>query len=173
VLAGELRRPGAFSLRTLQFVISIMDQPLASAIQRAAGCLLTAGEGIAAVPMVGLPSTSGFDVPGLLQDHGLLRSWSRPIQLQTDSNGRKRLRFRGKVVTLVGAPNSTLGLQVSLLTQMGREVMTLVPAPHEETSARELAAAMKKGVPGVISVEVGSVHEDHDGNLKIDNLFQV
>lgn len=172
VLAGELRKPGAFSLRTLQLVVSVMDQPLASAIQCAVGCVLGEGEN-KGIPILGLPSIPSFDAHGLLQDYGILRTWSRLIELQTDSNGRMPLRLRGKVVYLVGPPNSVLSFQVALLTQMGREVITLVPPPDEETSARDLAAAMKKGVPGVIRAEVGSIHEDHDGNLRVDSVFEI
>ncbi len=70
ILAGELRKPGTFSLRTIQFV-SVMDQELAGAIQKARSWLLDN----VMVPNWG-PMGHGeyLMTVGLLEDVSILRS---------------------------------------------------------------------------------------------------
>jgi len=92
VLAGEVRKPGSFSLRTLH-VVAIMDQHLAAAVQRVRGWVVSDRF---VVFSDSFAEGEKLDVLSLLDDVGLLRTGILSKTLSFGERGRIRagLRFQ-------------------------------------------------------------------------------
>jgi len=138
VLAGEIRKPGGFSLRTLHFV-STIDQPLAVAIQRAKSWVLWQ-----MIPLVEpLNKHPDYQVIFELQEAGILESGLEQRMIFR-SDGRCLLSFTGVNMgfLLSGPPHAEFTIPIAQLTTVGRQVMGLLVADPDI----ELYKLLAKGI---------------------------
>lgn len=133
VLSGEIRKPGSFSLTTLQ-LLSVVDAGLAQIIAEARGSIINDDF----IPMVGKFSKGSEYVKLMKLDAvGFLRFGSAkyfaPIAPNTQEHATQgpaqpvRLRLGHKAVVIKSLPRE-IPLQSAILTGAGVEVLQLVAA---------------------------------------------
>jgi hypothetical protein len=150
ILAGEIRKPGSFSLLTLQFM-SVLDPKLAATVERAAPqvadgkvIFTTADndEGEALLDLVTLDSV-GF----------LRRNLSKFMTLS--ESGKAHIQFGDFGIEIGGTPSQRVNMNCCVLTQLGEEVLQIVkPKPDLDTIR---AVAKRAYVPHVESVKLFAV----------------
>lgn len=157
ILAGEIRRPGEFSLTTLR-VVSELDQQVASTFER----------------LVRLRTSHWLLNPGaakgrefldwrLMEEAGLVESPSglgSQYTLTRTEDGRGYLRIgQHMVIGYFPAGRRNATLKVRMMTRAGQEIAQLLPHDTEAT-ARAIAEAMKGDLRqidvAVITREVGT-----------------
>lgn len=132
VLAGQLRRPGSFSLRALH-VLSVLDRTLAEALQAIHPFSQTWS---GAIPQGGDFSRGRlFAQLSLLADHGLIRmsSISRGFALQEDGSGAVVFGKGGLVVRC--RPGTELSPSIFQITPVGMELFSLMEGEPAEADA--------------------------------------
>jgi hypothetical protein len=134
VLAGEIRKPGEFSLRALQFV-AVMDQEIAGAVKFAKRFMIERG--------VAQPSVVGGELwrcIGILQDTGLVRSEGLHRDHAVTGNGALITR-RGKVALVAKITDGERLVRIGFfhLSPVGEQIMTIVPEGNAEADLSELA----------------------------------
>lgn len=161
VLAGEVRKPGSFSLSTMQF-ISVLDAPIAALIERMS-------------PHVWNGSTVLQDaVDGVLtyaellelEEVGYLNMGSGMLSINptTDSDGNQLFRSGVHVIHSIYDPNKKLSFRAYMLTRSGRELTrALGVEPQIAPTVGAIWAA--KNTPQ--KVRSGYVRSESDGRLQI------
>lgn len=151
VLAGEIRKPGAFSLAALH-VLSIMDRALAEQLQRASSWVFNGA---------GIPAGGAFlggeigEVIGNLVDLGLARA-IHMTQTLPARNGDVTIETRDRLFILtLGGDSSATHFPYWLLTRTGREILSIVPITpvteedlrllHDAWSLAERVARVRSG----------------------------
>lgn len=163
VLAGEVRRPGSFSRRTLRFMADL-DKDVAVLCEAVAGRvfrdLLIAGPDWNAGP--NLDKALALQALGLVAGAGGVVT--RSITL--DANGRSCWQAQTMALGLQGTPNAQVELDALTLTELGREVFSLVAEPNELETLRVLGAAFDK--QHLTKVEIGGFSEIPGGRIVIE-----
>jgi hypothetical protein len=134
VLAGEIRKPGSFSLSTLRFV-SELDRSVAETFQ-------------SIVPFIFAGNISKSSNPGedlsqflILEEAGLLSGTGGTLTL-TLHIGTNRQGFvvgRRRALRFTAAEGTHISMPCMVLSKVGREILTLLPYVDEEPAARSLA----------------------------------
>lgn len=143
VLAGEIRRPGRFSTRTLRF-LSEFSQADALTFETFAKCAF----GDAAPKSLAIPSEQK-DIRNLiyLESNGLIQGSSglglqRNIKFNEDG-----FAFIGELdlfIVFKGEPNSKITHEAIALTPLGQELLCLVPSRNPRDAARSVALAVRE-----------------------------
>jgi hypothetical protein len=138
ILSGEIRKPGAFSLATLQ-VMSVLDPSLAQTIIR----VWPAVASKTVIPMVGRfregqPYTDLVTLDSL----GLLRLGNHSISMIAKHRGRIWLSYGTKVLIFKRPPGASTDLAAAILTNAGKEIGSIVNAPVDEDLILEMAPAI-------------------------------
>jgi hypothetical protein len=146
ILAGEIRKPGTFSLVALQFM-SVLDPALAATIERVApfvaGFAIYETKATSEPPL--LLDLVTLDALGFLR-----RGLGRRHTINTDGNF---VIVFGPFGILVSAePGGFFYLNCSILTQMGREVLGIVEAKPTLDSVRSVARQIRAELPGVVKL---------------------
>ena len=171
VLAGEVRRPGAFSLRTLEFV-AIMDAELAGAVRAAKPWVILGDRILDAVTVSRSPDEGTRQ---LLADTGLLRT-GYAWDVAVGTAGALLLEVQGKGIVGYGSRDkfNVMPLGYGVLSPTGRQVMSLLPDIVEPQLPHKLAACL--GVfygrtPGstLRRVDVGDIDRLEATQLRITN----
>jgi len=146
ILADEIRKPGTFSLQTLQLV-AVLDKKLASTIVSVAGALINS----LIVPTVG-PYARGKKYSDLL----LLDSVGF---LQMGHSQSFNLTEKGKLLIpaalfpkpgsfalfIEGPPGKELRISGAILTEAGRELLKIIDYGVDAVSLAETAKALSAG----------------------------
>lgn len=154
VLAGEIRQPGKFSLRTLRFLSEFSQNDAILFSEIAKYCV----ENYAIKSLV-KPDDDG-DISKLLklESAGLISGASGLGLSRTMTFNQQGYGFvtEGKLaLVLKGEPNSTHKFPAILLTPLGSELLTLVPDRDVKAIMRQFASAMKK--PELNAAYIGEI----------------
>lgn len=148
ILAGEIRQPKSFSLKTLRFVAEL-DQPIAQLFEK----YLPRGYG-SAIPVS--PSMSGGELEDFLhlQEAGLITGVGSVMQntLTLDKSGIAPLPNQGRTILLQGDPNGALTYPAVLLTKTGVEIARVVSLPFDMGAVRTLVELLPKNSLNSISL---------------------
>lgn len=143
VLAGEIRKPGSFSLRTLQF-LGLVDMQLAGLISKVRGWSSQGRIIITSTMSKGM----GLLEMGELEDVGLLRGGLYiEVRHSGSSIAPTPLIFENEVMCLHWKDNAPgFSLPCYYLTTVGREVMSLLPFIKDEAyTDAALQAVIEEG----------------------------
>lgn len=156
ILAGEIRRPGTFSLMTLQFM-SIMDQRLAATVEAACGTVMSGKY----IPQIGkLGEGELYERLLLLQTLGFLTAGSM-LHMDLDTKtGLAFFSFKAKALLLQGSPGSRFSVPCALLTPVGQEVLTFISYKDDEALIRDIGENIAPP-----SVQMGDWDGQHLTNL--------
>ena len=128
VLAGEIRRKGSFSLRTLQFV-TVIDQALAKRIEKIAGFLINAN----IIPqMPYFIEGEGFVTVAELASLGLITLNSQVTFKCTENQISNMTLASSHVIFYKADIDKTFSLGSCVLTSLGEEVFALLHAPADQ-----------------------------------------
>jgi hypothetical protein len=138
VLVGEIRKPGAFALRTLQF-IATMDRTLANDVKAVAGCLFDG----AFLPLLGPFAGEQLGLVLRLTQAGFfLFGTGRRYALPEEGNLGVRIG-KGLVAEFAGKiPDQTLNVHGANVTFLGKEVLSVISAEDDLPTAETLARAV-------------------------------
>lgn len=150
ILAGEIRRPGSFSLTTLR-VLSELDQSTASRflsfVPRIYGTTFVVldqnTQGQFLIDVVTMEEL------GFLQYGGGLR-----IPFKFDQDGKASIVFQDTILLAEGPQNGEVKLKVAKLTRTGAELLQILPRDNGETVARLIAGY---AVSVAYKIEIGQV----------------
>ena len=142
ILSGEIRRPGSFSLRTLQ-VVAIMDQELARVFNRVREWVVN-NDYVPFVP----PLTAGEPLSSIseLEDMSVIRL-ARSRDLAVDQRGVVGLRFFDAAILLKFVPGGSIKLPIAQLTRVGKEVMSIIPGSGDRAAISAIATGIKSLMP--------------------------
>jgi hypothetical protein len=170
VLAGEIRKPGTFSLAALQ-IFAVMDPQLAACITRVRPWFIDNDF----IPLFGLlnegdnytdfMSLSAVGVIILGSGKRLRRNDDGPPVL-----GPRALRFHRKALIVYLRPLQGLEMRSAVLTPAGREVLTIVEATDDTQMIIEIGKFFK--AQGVEKVEMVDVIATPDGP-KFENPVEI
>ena len=149
ILAGEIRRPGAFSLTTLR-LMSELDMEIASTFQRR----------IADALLDGTLPLSNEDHRGekmaelhFLEDVGLLSAVGAIGQkLQQEADGYKYLQNGDYLLRIKDGKHRPIGglrVDKALITRSGRELASILPAEPEDRALRAIARNLHDEVESI------------------------
>jgi hypothetical protein len=142
VLAGEIRKPGTFSLRTLRFLSEFSQS---DAVIFAQVCECAVGQSI----LTDLAKPEGtkdirhllqLEAAGLITDSGGLGLQNT---LTFDSSGHAYLGEGNLALVFRGEPNSQISFKVIGLTPLGLELMLLIPTRDKMAVMRRFAQAAR------------------------------
>lgn len=141
VLAGEVRKPGKYGMRTLRFLSEFSQ---ADALEFSQFCQHSFG-GFAPKSLV----KSNKDITNLLamEAAGLIQGTSGvglELTLTFDASGCVYLIEKPLAMMLTGMPNTELVYEVISLTPLGQELVTLLPGRDARNAARSVGSAMRK-----------------------------
>lgn len=169
VLAGEIRKPGAFSLVTLHLV-ALLDKAGASIINTVMPWVIRSRSGIF-IPHDAVEKETGLNVGIMvfLEDLGFLAGSAGGLILRVQPEGH------GKVITRVadaGFVIDTESKPISFvhaypLTLAGRQLSTVIASKPATTG---IAAAFLRAFPEAKSIEIGRVTEPLDGPFSVVDL---
>lgn len=142
VLAGEIRTPGIFSLRTLRFLSEFSQS---DAVLFAEICEFAVGTTI--LRTLAVPEEVK-DIRHLIQleSAGLVTGASGlglTFKLTFDATGHVVLKEGNLGLVLRGEPNAFIELNVIVLTPLGAEVMSLIPDRDRQSVMRKFAQELR------------------------------
>lgn len=168
VLAGEIRKPGAVSLRTLQFA-STLDLPTAKAIQAMASWVYN-GNQLPHLAAQHLP----FETMQLLHDEGLIGSMDNDITTNiTLPDGWWAALFGNIAVFLRGTQGqvvSTPGISVS---RVAKEFLGTISLTRDQTAPLAFAEMLQSN-GAIQEIRVGPFQRLPDGtfNMPADTVIR-
>jgi hypothetical protein len=141
VLAGEIRKPGAFSLATMRFIAEF-DQKTAIVFQN------ILKDRINDRHIIYPKSFSGrvFDELTLLEDMNLIQTVNnaRSMTITLGSDGYLNHVFGHWLVSIKGKTNQELRISIVILSRVGVEVASILLFEDNEAAVRELAEKIKE-----------------------------
>lgn len=167
VLAGEIRKPGRFSMRTLRFLSEFSQ---ADALLFSDFCKSLFGD-IAPNSLVKPATTS--DISGLLnlESAGLIHGASGLGLQKTfklNEKGSSFLIEGGLALQIVGVPGQKLDIACCVLTPLGQELVHLLPGRDVKLAARTVANAIKS----TVSSSAYLCRIDNDRAIAMEVLWQ-
>lgn len=168
VLAGEVAKPGAFSLRSLA-ILKALSRGEAEAFRRACGLAYKGGEIIVDNSKVAPLREYGLDFGALmmLTDAGLLHAPSfvhRHFEDVPDEMPYWSLNNNGVYLQLSGASLKRTRLPIVAFTAAGRELQQLIPNNPSMPYLKETAMFLRRNG---LTVRKGFVTEQGDGSTAI------
>ena len=146
VLAGEVKSPGTFSLRTLEFLKNL-SQEEARRIERLAPFVIDNSfvfTGYRA-PIKLLESEGiSFSLLGELQDLGIISQDREDWTISTQSGQMRFLSYGRALIVTPDADHSVLGLEVNRLTTLGSQVLRLGSFTTHEAYLRSVGEEIKR-----------------------------
>lgn len=166
VLAGEIRKPGTFSLATLH-TLSMIDQKVAKAVEEAAPWVLSGF-----LPTGGaFASGEKFAIASILEEAGLCYSPASRTRDLKPQDGVIVLAFEsrhGSPVLYINTDKPSFQPVITPITTVGKQVFGLITPARSPEDLREVAVALAE-THGVTSVELGSATM-RDGNLLANRI---
>lgn len=169
VLAGEVRKPGRYSMRTLRFLSEFSQ---ADALMFADFCNSVFGD-IAPNALVKPPEIKDIRHLIFLESAGLVQGGSGmglTHRLNLNNEGSAFLREGALVVLLNGTPGGSIQTPACVLTPLGQELLTLLPGRDSRTAARRVALAMR--TPQIDSAYLTTVEEVSGRLFPMEILWQ-
>lgn len=141
ILAGEIRRPGSFSLTTLR-ILSEVDQKTAELFQRYVVGVL---QGNLLIRPSELKGQALMDLTAL-EEAGLLQEASGTIGIDHKFDNKGDYVFVDKNFALIakGKPGSTVRISVIKISRAGEEIRRIVPPEAEDAAIRAVAEIVRK-----------------------------
>jgi hypothetical protein len=175
VLAGEIRKSGAFSLRTLQ-VISVMDQKLAEAIEN----LRQWSSSRVVISYDGFNKGTKFNTLVLLSEYGLLNMDAFNIRIMLEAGKDAFVQFYSKAIVISDKQSKDLNttLDVYVLTNVAVEIMSLLP-PNEDLEVIQGVVdylnktGLKAGIVDVTDLGDNQVSIFNQGSISSSDLLRV
>lgn len=160
ILAGEIRKPGSFSPRTMQFM-ALMDQELATQINRARNWL--SGDKLllskAQQKDSDLLLIHDLNVNGILST-GLITYYEG----NTSIHNRCLIDFGSHAAVFDIKPNTKITVQMAPLTTVGKQVMTLTAATSVAQYVEEFAISIFDDNASVINAGVMRLISEENGS---------
>lgn len=157
ILAGEIRKPGAYSFATLNF-INLLDAKVGSAISSLAPYVLQND-------MIPLPGR--FDFKEIFDDIIMLRQYGligenlrRRCTISPDKSMLLRTENHGLIIREIASTG--VFLDYIPLTRVGVEIFPLVEAKSTIAHVTETAEAILNGLP-CGAIEIGFIHKPKPG----------
>ena len=169
VLAGEVRRPGRFSPRTLRFLSEFSQ---ADALTFENFCKHSFGEG-APNKLVNPPERKDIRDLMYLEASGLIQGATGLGLRRTfhfNQQGNAFLREGDLVIVFKGTPNSSVASEFIGLTPLGQELVGLLPGRDARAAARAVAHAMRK--PELEEAYLGAVINQNGDVTLMEVLWQ-
>jgi hypothetical protein len=145
VLAGEVRKPGRYAMRTLRF-LSEFSQADAITFSDFANSAFT---DIAPANLVKPENETDIRQLIYLESSGIVQG-SSGLGLQSiiifDDVGNAVLREGNLMILFKGEPGASVNCKVVALTPLGQELLSLLPGRDVRFSARNVANAMRSPV---------------------------
>lgn len=151
VLAGEIRKPGSFSLSTLR-LLSELDKDIAEIFQKYARTRLETGflPKPAEIKDQVLLELTFLEEVGLLQDvNGMLQH-----TLGRNSEGVAIIASFNKVMRIKPRQGAELQLPVIRITRVGREIANILPKEDGIVALKEVAASLKSSAE---TIEIANI----------------
>lgn len=161
VLAGQIRKPQSFSIRTLR-TISEIDQRTASVFESISAFVL--GEDW--IPSLE-PQLAPFEDLLLLQNAGLIDGVGGTLSKTFAEQPNVGFLLGKFVVMIVRSESDKFSLGSSPLTDVGKELLRLVQRPDPLAAARQLSKRLPKG-PTVKSIVFGKAVLQSNGSVTIE-----
>jgi hypothetical protein len=158
VLAGEIRKPGTFSLKTLSF-ISELDQRIASTFEQYADAIIQNDF----IPQFDTISGKIFDDLMQLQEFGLISGVGGfPRKQFKLSRGTVHISYGSHhALQIDGAQQKTVEIPGLPLTRVGREIYSLLNPPFNVDRAKQLADKIDKS--DLVSIVLGDIRPSFQG----------
>ncbi|MBX9796397.1 DUF2806 domain-containing protein [Sphingomonas sp.] len=169
VLAGEIRKPGRYSMRTLRFLSEFSQ---ADGLKFSDFCTSAFGD---AAPAELVKPDNKSDIRDLvyLESSGLIQGASGlglKVQITFDSAGNGFVREGSLVILLQGAPGESVRYSVCLLTPLGQELLSLLPGRDARAAARRVANAIKS--PAIRSALLATISGPERSLIPMEILWQ-
>lgn len=142
VLAGEVRRPGRFSTRTLRFLseFSQADALLFEDLAKTAFGDSAPKKAVIQNQDSNISHLIQLEASGLIQG---ARGNGLQKVLDFDLNGRAYLREGNLVVILIGEPQKKFSYEALILTPIGQEVLSLLGNRDAKDAAKQVAESIR------------------------------
>jgi hypothetical protein len=169
VLAGEIRKPGRYSMRTLRFLSEFSQ---ADGLSFAEFCTSVFGD---TAPASLVKPDSKKDIRDLvfLESSGLIQGASG-IGLKStmtfDNAGNGHFREGSLVLMLQGNPGESFQYPACILTPLGQELLSLLPGRDARAAARRVARAIK--VPAIKSAFLATISGPDRHLIRMEILWQ-
>lgn len=148
ILAGEIKREGSFSLRTLRFV-SELDRRSIEIFEELASLHL--GDTALFVIEENWNKGPNYDKVKLLLDYGLITELAGSSARESIPSKDGNLQiFFGIDYTLILESENILDAPIILLSQVGRELLPMLSQANEIDTLSSLAEYLKETYPGKI-----------------------
>lgn len=168
VLAGEIRKPGSFSLSTLRF-ISEIDREIATKFQEAVqhrfmGGFIARNDDIKGSQLIDLV---------FLEEIGLLQQVAGIGGLQIshkfDESGQYLFRHGKLLLIATGLANQDISIPVIKITRTGREIATILPLAPDLEVLRSIAAKLSTAT----TVEIAIITSETAGRVSYMTVEKV
>ena len=168
VLAGQIRRPQSFSIRTLR-AISEIDQRTATIFETAAAFVVS-GEWLPSLK----PELISFEDLVLLQNAGLLTGVGGLFNKTFSMVPNVGMPLGKFALIIIRSESEELSLSSFLLTEVGKELLKLVNRSNPLGVARVLAERLPK-TPNMNAIVFGPafIEADAESASKADNSIVV
>lgn len=142
VLAGEVRAPGKYSMRTLRFLSEFSQ---ADGLEFSLLCMSSLGD---LVPK-SLVKGGTDDIRKLIymEAAGLIQGASGLGLISTmtfDDTGRAYIVEQSIAIMFVGHPGTKINFEIFALTPLGQELVTLLPGRDARAAARAVAMTVRR-----------------------------
>lgn len=175
ILAGEIRQPNTYSLRTLELLrnLSIKEAELFSKV---ANFVIQDEQKSKTFLLSEKSILSKFDISFQdllkLQDLDLLHPNELSIKSIPKNNIKRDFYFLSKTLIFIELPkNGNYNLSIYLLTSIGVELLNLVEREINTEYIKELSLQVKKQNQGIKVFSNSS--PDEDGNYLITNNIEI
>lgn len=169
VLAGEIRKSGSYSMRTLRFLSEFSQ---ADALTFANFCDLSFGD--AAPKILAIPNDDS-DITDLLylESSGLIKGveglgLERAITFK--ENGYSAISENDIAIVFKGIPGTKCSLKILVITPLGQELLSLLPARDAKAAARKVANAYRQ--PAIESAYLGRTVNGRVDTSRLEILWQ-
>lgn len=169
VLAGEIRRPGKFAMRTMRF-LSEFSQTDALSFSAFASC--TFGD-IAPQSLVKPDDKKDIRDLMAMEAAGLIQGASGMGLTHTinfGAAGNAILREGSLCIVFIGEPNAKIANDAVALTPLGVELLALLPGRDDRASARLVATQLRS--PEIRSALIGVAPNAQGNIVPIEILWQ-
>jgi hypothetical protein len=170
VLAGEIRKPGRYSTRTLRF---LSEFSRSEGLLFAEFCKSSFGD---TAPNALVQPAGKSDIRDLisLESSGLIQGATGlglSLKLTFDANGNSFMREGALMLVLKGAPGEQIQIGACMLTTLGQELQSLLPGRDVRAAARAVAAAIR--MPAITSaIMATTIGSDGSYAVPIETLWQ-
>ncbi|MBS7699166.1 MULTISPECIES: DUF2806 domain-containing protein [unclassified Chelatococcus] len=148
ILNGEIRKPGSFSLSTIQFM-SVLDKDVAVVIENMF-------QHIAYEDFIPFPNrfdyTDDFRKKSLLSQYGILTD-SQNRRFIVPESGILSLPFKSLQIVFKCEPGTTVIIPVVALTRIGQEILPLLSSNTHQSGVIHAAEQIMK-MEGVLSADI-------------------